>query len=138
MDISTLVQDEGKWYPLGGTKAEVLIKIATPKRLRELMRRFNKKIKVKGTITEDWDWDQINCALLQETVKDWKGIEKEEGVPMPVTEENRRLLFDIWDEFNALCNAVWGDTRKVEAAERNVDLGNLPTGQGSTSPEKTS
>lgn len=138
MDISKLIEDKGTWYPVEGSKAEILIKVATPKRTRDIMRRYSKKIKVKGTITEDWDWDQINCALLQETIKDWKGVEKEEGVALEVTEENKRLLFDIWIEFNALCNAVWDVSQKAEKAERAVDLGNSSTGQDSSLPEKTS
>lgn len=133
MDIQQVKDREGTWYHIAGSNAEVSIRRATPKQLREYVRRFSHKIKVKGTITEDYNWDQISSAMLQETIVEWKNIEQDDA-PLPVTSENRLMLFDIWPEFNALCTAVWNASQQTEAAERDADLGNSSSGRDSISP----
>lgn len=134
MDISKILAREGEWHGIEGAPGvEVLIRPSTPKRMRDLVRRFSRKIRIKGTVTEDYDWDQINYSLVQDTVLNWKGIAQDDQ-ELPVTEENKRLLFDNWPEFNAMCNAVWDVTKATEAAEREADLGNLSSGQDSILP----
>ena len=137
MDIGKVLAREGEWHTIDGYEnVEVLIRASTPKNMRDLVKRFSKKIRVKGTVTEDYDWDQINYALVQDTVMDWKGIEQD-GQPLPVSQESKRMLFDSWPAFNALCNAVWDTAKTTEAAEREADLGNLSTGQTSSLPATT-
>ncbi len=135
MDIAQVLERKGVWHDIDGfPNVTVQVRKPMPKLMRDLVKRFGKKIRVKGTVSEDYDFDQINYALVLDSVMDWKGIEKDDQ-PLPVTPENKRMLFDSWPEFNALCTAVWDVSKQTEAAEREADLKNLSTGQSSILPD---
>lgn len=135
MDIGQLIdsngEDTARWYKIPGSDARVHIRQMKPKRLRELSRECSTRRLIRAQYVDDMNADQLQAKMLDETVL---GLEKIEmnGQPMECTAENKLILFDNWTEFAALWNAVVARDTEIDQAMREAELGNLPTGAGST------
>ncbi|KKL91581.1 hypothetical protein LCGC14_1893240, partial [marine sediment metagenome] len=78
----------------------------------------------RGQRVEILDNDKLNLLLLDECVRSWKNIEQD-GEELECTMENKRLLDENWDKFNALWNAVVGSLGTMEDALEEAERGNL-------------
>lgn len=126
MDIGNILNGgpEPEWYTVPGTEAKVQIRNPKPSRRREIVRQATRTRMSRGQRVEILDNDKLNLLLLDECVRSWKNIEQD-GEELECTMENKRLLDENWDKFNALWNAVVGSLGTMEDALEEAERGNL-------------
>ncbi len=106
MDLSELKKrDEGRWHPVPGSDAEVLIKEIRPSRMDQLTKMATKK-KIAGRgVAGEVDQNKLNRFLLDEAVLNWKKIEMD-GKALEVNQQNKIMVDGAWTEFRELWNGV--------------------------------
>lgn len=125
MDIGNILNGgpEPEWYTVPGTEVQVQIRNPKPSRRREIVRQATRTKMSRGQRAEILDNDKLNLLLLDECVRNWKNIEQN-GEELECTTENKRLLDENWDKFNALWNAVVGSLGVMEDALEEAERGN--------------
>lgn len=134
MDITRIVSpngDDGQWYRIPGTEAQLKIRQIKPKRQREIIRECTRKFTRRRQLIEEVDNERANRLFLLESVVDWKAVEKD-GTPLAVTNENKVLLDDNWPAFSDLWNNVLVREDELVASVEEAELGNSASGESST------
>lgn len=123
MNIKSLLEQKQTrkedWVKIPGTEVSVLVKYLLPMDLDQIGKRRSLYKKVGGKM----DFRLYREAVMIETVKDWKGLELEEGVPFPCTPENTIELDKIFAPFREVWFKASGLAREVEE-EEDDELGN--------------
>jgi hypothetical protein len=118
MDISKLRTQKASrvqaWVKIPGTEVEVLITKLLPLDLDRLSNK--REVNKKGRLV----YKLYREAVLNECVKDWKGI-TDGDQPLPVTDENRRLLDETWQEFRVLWVRESGFISKMEEEDEEAE-----------------
>ena len=126
MDIGKFLngEPEGEWYKMPNADGvSIRIRNLKPKERRSIVRSCTRRRVKRGAVIEETDDDKLNRLILNQCVVDWKGIEMD-GAPLPVTEENKRLLDDNVSEFANLWNSVIGSANELDEAVMEEDLKN--------------
>lgn len=125
MDIGEILNGgpEAEWYTIPGTEVKVQITSPKPSRRREIVRKATRFRMSRGQRVEWRDDEVLNRLLLDECVRGWKNIERDGG-KFECTPENKIVLDENWDKFNALWNAVVGNLGAMEDALEEAERGN--------------
>jgi hypothetical protein len=97
-----------KW--IDGEKAEFLLRPLTPKESTATLKQAEKVDWDKGQRFTDTDFYKFKMARVNKVIKDWKGVEDEEGNPLECNDKNREIVY----AFNRdLIDALLDDSEKI-------------------------
>jgi hypothetical protein len=114
-----------------GESAEFLVHPQTPKEIAALLEKVKKAEWDKGQRFTDHNFYKFKIYKIFETIKDWKGVENEEGVPLPCTNANKEAVYLANPEFidkvlekaDDLYKSLNDDLEKESKNLRNAQLG---------------
>jgi len=82
-----------------GESAEFLVHPQTPKDIAVLLEKSKKSEWEKGQRFTDHNFYKFKISKIFETIKDWKGVENEDGVALPCTNANKEAVYLANPEF---------------------------------------
>lgn len=123
MDINKYLNgsDEGDWYKVSGSDAEIRIKILKPKETDAMRDQCRMRVLQGRRSQETINEKKLNKLMLEKSVIDWRKLENA-GEVLQCTPENKILLDENWQEFRDLWNNVvlGGDEAELLRVEEEV------------------
>jgi len=114
-----------------GESAEFLVHPQTPKEIAALLEKTKKAEWDKGQRFTDHNFYKFKIYKIFETIKDWKGVENEDGVVLQCNNANKEAVYLANPEFidkvlekaDALYKDVQEDLEKESKNLQSVQLG---------------
>lgn len=115
-----------QWIVIDGAnpdeKAEFLVHPQTPKESSKLLEKAKKNEWDKGQRFTDHDFYKFKMDRICATIIDWKGLEDEDGKPIPCTDKNKEIVYlgnpDLIDQVLEKADDLYKES--VEAGEKET------------------
>jgi len=111
-----------------GEKAEFLIRPTTPKQVNTLIKQSTDHEWDKNQRFDDINFYKFKIKKIEQVIVDWKGIEDEEGNPLPCTNANKEIVYlyntELIDKVLAEADKrAEAEIKELEDIEKNLSTG---------------
>lgn len=120
------LEEEGVWVDLGGN---VQVKVAriTSRKSKEVRRKLERPM-VRKNRSDELSIDQLEQLmteqLAQAVIKDWRGVTDDDGVELPCTVENCRMILAKFPDFREDVATASLEKETFRTAALQEELGN--------------
>ena len=114
-------------------KAEFLVHPLSPKEISALLEKVKKAEWEKGQRFTDHDFYKFKILKIFDTIKDWKGVENEDGTPLNCINANKELVYlgnpEFIDKVLDKADALYKDVQdNLEKEAKNLQTAQPGTG----------
>lgn len=108
-----------------GESAEFLVHPLSPKETAALLEKVKRADWEKGQRFTDYDFYKFKITKIFDTIKDWKGIENEDGIPINCINSNKEIVYlgnpDFIDRVLEKADALYKDLQdNLEKEAKNL------------------
>ena len=120
-------KDRTFWFEIDDV--EVCIRPIPAGELMRIQRKYTKRKLIGGELHEETDAVKLTQELFTRCVVDWKGLEDEEGKPLPCNEETKKVVAELNSSF---ASEVIKRATQIEQYLNSEELKNSDAGLNGT------